>query len=762
MSLVSGDPKSEVWIVGEAPGADEVKQGKPFVGASGMELTRMLESAGWNREEMFITNVCHTRPPNNDISAMFFNKTEGKRRKIAPLEGRYPTEPIVKGMAALRAQIHEYQPKMVLAVGGTALWALTGLEGISSYRGSFLHYIHHKGVRVVPIYHPAAILRQWSMRPVTVHDLTKAKRWHDGDIKAPPLDSINFQPTYGEVMKFLGRIQKEGRDKVPSLESLVAADIETLPNVDTPYIQSIALAFQDEVLCIPFVDQDGGHYWDLGKEHAITLTLRYIMQHPEIRMVWQNGTFDLRVIWEHWGWMPGLYHDTMLMQHALYPSMPKNLSYLSSLYLDWHVHWKDVSYKPGPDLWYYNAKDTLTTLRLVPPMLDALVEADSMETYRHSISLVEPVLCMEISGVRIDPNARDRLKRDLSTKEKESLTYIHESLGFPLNPKSNPLMKALFYHDLKVRQRVSRKTKKPTLDDAALRSIAKEKAALRPLIEAILTYRSAGTLRANAIDPEPDERGRQHTSYNIGGTETGRFSSSSDVFGRGLNLQNQHISIRPIYLPEEGQLMMACDLDRADAQVVAWEAGDDELKQMFREGVDIHTENAKVLGVSRDLAKRGAHATNYGCSARTLGSSLGITTHEAQKFIDRWMDAHPAIRRWHERVTEQIETKHYLRTPFGRRRYYFDRMSDQLINQALAYVPQSAVADVICIGMRRVYTDLPEVRVLLQVHDEVVLSIPDETWVEKVKQKLLVEIPYEDPLIIPVGGIVGKNWGELK
>lgn len=234
-------------------------------------------------------------------------------------------------------------------------------------------------------------------------------------------------------------------------------------------------------------------------------------------------------------------------------------------------------------------------------------------------------------------------------------------------------------------------------------------------------------------------------------------------------------NIRKLFIPDPGKVIIDCDLERADAQVVAWEAGDEGLKKIFREGLDIHTENARaafdipieddVPYALRQRAKAGVHAVNYGVKARTLAATLGITVAEAQAFIDGWFEAHPDIAEWHERTEEQLRRTRKITNPFGFRRYYFDRL-DNLLSEALAWVPQSTVANVTNIGLTNIGENLPEVDLLIQVHDSLVMQC-DQDAVGELAPKILdamhVTVPYEDPLIIPVNfSWSPTSWGDVR
>lgn len=230
-------------------------------------------------------------------------------------------------------------------------------------------------------------------------------------------------------------------------------------------------------------------------------------------------------------------------------------------------------------------------------------------------------------------------------------------------------------------------------------------------------------------------------------------------------------NIRKLFIPDPGYMICDCDLAQADAQVVAWEAEDDKLKEIFRDpNLDLHDENAKdVFGNTskrnRQLAKGGVHLTNYGGKAPTCAKALGITIHEAERFQRQWFAAHPGILRWHKRVELQLATERRVTNKFGNHRYYFDRI-ETLLPEALAWVPQSTVALVIDRGLVRLDKQISEVQLLMQVHDSVVMQFPTSCYpaiLPKIKEALSVVVPYDDPLIIPTGAEVSTiSWGDVK
>jgi DNA polymerase I-like protein with 3'-5' exonuclease and polymerase domains len=245
------------------------------------------------------------------------------------------------------------------------------------------------------------------------------------------------------------------------------------------------------------------------------------------------------------------------------------------------------------------------------------------------------------------------------------------------------------------------------------------------------------------------------------------------IFGEVLQMVAKTVSlpnIRKLFLPDPEHYIIDCDLAQADAQVVAWEAHDDLLKEIFRDpNLDLHDENTKAIfgyfdQKKRPLAKAGVHATNYGASPRTLAAALGILVREAELFQQAWFKAHPGIKEWHRKVEGDIMSSRSVRNAFGYWRYYFDRI-EHLLPQALAWIPQSTVALVIDHGLVNIDENLPQCENLLQVHDSIVLQFHKShhpAILPKIRENLLITIPYEDPLIIEVGcAISDKSWGDV-
>lgn len=762
----TGPADARILVVGEAPGEQEVQARQPFVGAAGYELNKMLHEAGITRAECFITNVCRYRPPGNDITQWIPQRRKGLPEDFVLYRGRLVHPWVAEGAEALAAEIRLVDPNVIIALGNTPLWALTGLTGITSWRGSLLTY-EPTGAVLIPTYHPAAVLRQWSWRTVAVHDLKRASAFRHTRALAAPDYQFQIRPSFDDVVAVLDRLEEAG--------GKLAVDIETRAG----HIACLGIAWsRTQALCIPFMcTEDDAGYWSEDEEAYIVWRLDRLLRSPRVEVIGQNFTYDTQYIWRHWGFVPRFTRDTMLAHHTMFLGLPKGLDFLSSMYCAHHVYWKDEGKEwfknMGEDqLWTYNCKDCVITFEV-----DAVEQAsvDKMglrEPHDFQQRMFWPVLHAMQRGTRLDPELRADFARRLEEALREREAFLEEVLGHPLNPRSPKQMTLLFYGDLAQKPYLNRKTGRPSLDDEALQKVANREPLLRPLVDAILEYRSISVFLGTFVNARASWDGRMRTSYNIAGTETLRLSSSTDAFGSGMNLQNipkgdasrRLPNVRELFIPDPGHTFFDMDLDRADLQVVVWEADDAELKAMLRAGVDIHNENARTLGVSRQLAKSWVHGTNYGGGPRTMAIACGITVHQAERMRARWFEAHPGIKRWHDRVEASLKSRRQVENRFGYRRIYFDRV-EGLLPEALAWIPQSTVAIVINRIWTGLYGSKGPVEVLLQVHDSLAGQFPSAQRAEALAQlhdcAQSVVIPYPEPLVIPVGIKTSeKSWGD--
>lgn len=243
-------------------------------------------------------------------------------------------------------------------------------------------------------------------------------------------------------------------------------------------------------------------------------------------------------------------------------------------------------------------------------------------------------------------------------------------------------------------------------------------------------------------------------------------------------------NIRKMFVPDRGYTLFDADLSGADAQVVAWEADDTDLKVAFRKGLKIHEKNAIDIfgdeylmargergnkgtpkGAFYDQCKRSVHATNYGASSRTLSlnPSIGWPLAKADSFQRKWFALHPGIRTWHSRVNKSLALNRTVRNAFGYRILYYDRI-ESIFPEAVAWGPQSTVAEVCFRGALQLEDLCPWVEILIQVHDSLVFQVPShrDDCIPAIRAALPVPVPYPDPLVIPWGlKSSSKSWGDV-
>lgn len=241
-------------------------------------------------------------------------------------------------------------------------------------------------------------------------------------------------------------------------------------------------------------------------------------------------------------------------------------------------------------------------------------------------------------------------------------------------------------------------------------------------------------------------------------------------------------NVRKLFIPDPGYMIAEADLSGADAQVVAWEAGDEDLKTAFRSGMKIHIKNARDIfpkdtaglsdadlkkldhpgGIYHDC-KTAVHATNYGAKPPTIANSNRWPLVAAQRFQDNWFSLHPGIWDWQDRVEHNLQTTRTVRNRFGYRIVYFDRL-DRLLPEALAWIPQSTVANVCVRGAIKLRRTIPWCQILLQVHDSLIFQYPLRYHArrEEIGEVLnSICVPYDDPLYIPWSFACSKkSWGD--
>lgn len=235
-------------------------------------------------------------------------------------------------------------------------------------------------------------------------------------------------------------------------------------------------------------------------------------------------------------------------------------------------------------------------------------------------------------------------------------------------------------------------------------------------------------------------------------------------------------NLRKLMAPDHDHILISADLAGADAQVVAWEADDADLKAAFRAGWKIHAHNALAMWgpevVGEDgkkepyytRVKSGVHLTNYGGKAKTLARVLNSSVREAEIFQSQWFHLHPGIPEWHQRVWDSLNLSRSVENKFGFKIRFYDRLEDATFREALAWIPQSTVALVTDKGLVNVHEQLKQVIPLGQIHDEGLYQTHRRYWPDILPDLyplLQIPIPYDDELTIPVNLKASwKSWGD--
>lgn len=739
-------------LVGEAPGREEVECGAPFVGAAGRLLTQMLKATGIDRKACYITNISQVRPDRNDFGTYYKDKRRNE-----------PTRELVVNWQALRHELTEVNPKVIVALGAEPLRALTDERSLSDFRGTM---IDRAGFRVLATYHPAYILRAYGDRPIVEADLTKAHR----QAKEPyrPRTQFSINPPFHEVLARLNERPKR-----------IVVDLETFGS--PPTTRCIGIAWSKyEAMSIPFV-LDGDHRWAEDEEVAILTALKALLLDPYVEKVFQNHPFDVGVLEREFGLaVDPVGIDTMFAFHLLQAGLKrKSLDFLCSIYTDHPVYWHYNAARDD-ELATYNCMDCIVTYEVAGKIEEELKERNLEKFYtEHTHPAIGAVTRMGHRGIRVDLKAREVLK--LQTEwEMAQITKKLEPQTLPnFNPSSTAQVATLLYQLWGLPKQKSLKTHKVTTEDTALQYLGRKYPERKELIDLILDYRKKRTLLSTFIEV-PLKNGRSYTSFNVAGTVTGRLSSSKTIEGYGGNLQNiLRGTFRRTFIADEGKVLIKADLKQAEYRYLIWVARIDRIIEKYRKDPDfsIHWWNAvvNIWRVPREeitpemysKTKNGTYGANYGIGPLKVSRMYNMPTQEAKFIIERYHENVPEVREVFQReIREALKSTRRLTNPLGRERIFYGRLDEELFRAAYSWVCQSLVADVLLAAL----VELDELgeEILLQVHDELVLQC-DEDKVPETAQRIRsamereIKVPgVQTPLVIPCEIKVGKNWYDMK
>jgi DNA polymerase-1 len=548
-----------------------------------------------------------------------------------------------------------------------------------------------------------------------------------------------------------------------------------------------------EAAYVPIGHDYPGAPTQLGLEEVLA-AFRPLLEDPGCLKVGHHSKFDAHVLANHGIEIRGQRYDSMLESYVLNSVATRHdMDSMVERYLGIKTtHLEDVVGKGAKQIAFnqvevdraaaYAAEDADVTLRLHRALWPRIEAVSSLESVYETIEQpLMPVLYrMERAGVLVD---RDLLKvqsSELAGRMLELQTQCHAEAGGVFNVDSPRQLQEILFGKLGIP--VMRKT--PTGQPSTAEDVLEELGSTYPLPKLILEYRGIAKLKSTYTDKLPEQidsrTGRIHTSYHQAVAATGRLSSADP------NLQNIPIRtqegrrIRQSFIAPSGFFLVAADYSQIELRIMAHLSGDASLLRAFAEDLDVHQATAaEVLGIPAESVtaeqRRSAKAINfglmYGMSAFGLARQLGISRGDAQRYMDRYFERYPGVRRYMEDTRSFAREAGFVETVFGRRLYLPDIQSR---NQALRqYAERSAInapmqgsaADIIKRAMIAVddwlrASGLPA-RIIMQVHDELVLEVADgavEDILEPLRAHMARGADLRVPLKVDIG--VGRNWDQ--
>ncbi|AJQ52781.1 TPA: DNA polymerase I [Aeromonas hydrophila] len=530
-------------------------------------------------------------------------------------------------------------------------------------------------------------------------------------------------------------------------------------------------------------------------EAVVLGKLKPLLEDPARLKVGQNLKYDRNVLLNHGIELQGIAYDTMLESYVLNSTASRHdMDSLARRYLNAEtISFEDIAGKGVKQLTFnqieleqaapYAAEDADITLRLHQTLWGKLSAEPGLAKVFSEIELpLLPVLArMERLGTTIEPKLLHQQSQEIEVRLAELEKQAHELAGQEFNLSSPKQLGEILFTKLGLP--IIKKTPKGAPSTAE--EVLAELAETYELPQLLMEHRGLAKLKSTYTDKLPlmikPQTGRVHTSYHQAVAATGRLSSTDP------NLQNipvrneQGRRIRQAFIPCAGYKLVAADYSQIELRIMAHLSGDKGLLTAFAEGKDIHKATAaEVFGVALEAVtsdmRRSAKAINfgliYGMSAFGLAKQLGIGRAEAQKYMDLYFERYPGVLEYMERTRQQADAQGYVETLFGRRLYLLDIKSRnaglrKAAERAAINAPmQGTAADIIKRAMINVDgwirgIEDQSIRMLMQVHDELVFEIREEKleeYIAIIKEKMSAAAELHVPLVVEAG--TGDNWDQ--
>lgn len=705
---------AKIVLVGEAPGSDENNIGIPFVGKAGKLLDKILFKVGINRKEVFITNSIRCIP------------------KAPPPQNVREPEPdeLIACSEYLEKELLEIKPNVIVPMGNTALRVILGQRGVNITKKRGIEIWSEKyNCKVIPTFHPAAILRNPQHEGITIQDFQRIKLASESkevakknigqyttidtlelldslvekllnvDAFAYDIETTSLDWKTGKIL-CIAFTWKEGTGCVVPLtrysgrpeEHTEIKERKVRKKVDGVWIQSEPKKV--EVKKTVIVDEYFP-YWE-DKQAIVLEKLRTILK-SDVKKIAHNGKFDVKFLIKNNLPVNNFYFDTMLAHHLIDENAVNShgLKECTWVYTDMGGYdqpiedWfkekripekkRNYAHLPADLLYKYNCMDTDATFRLFL-QFEPKLEQEHVDGlfFRLIMPLTKTLTQAEIDGVQIDIDYLAKLKIDLS----ESLQKIEKEIKMKVgddkfNLNSTPQLRKLLFDDLKLPSLKQTKKNQDATDEEVLIELAKMHEIPKMILDCRKLEKLLGTY-ISGIEEAMDEEHRIHTTYLIHGTVTGRLAS------REPNLQNiprDDLRIKKLFVARPSWKIAEFDYGQAEFRHWANYSQDQKMiadimmSDASKGVVDIHKLTAaSVLGIpvekvtkpQRQQAKGVVFGLMYGRGAKSLAEEFGISENEANQIIRVFFGKYPQAKKWLEEAIKTVKIHKQIRNVFGR------------------------------------------------------------------------------------------------
>lgn len=712
-------------------------------------------------------------------------------------------------LTQLQEKATQINADVILLINPDTLSNLTGeaKASLDSYRGSRLNY----KIPVLVLAPLAHLVTKKEGEWLYHQDLNKLKTLHK---TAEPfsftvLDSVE---KFAPVLKVMSESILMSLDTETSFlndekDSIEAGD--TIIDCCGWSVLHPTMGIQTFVL--PLVTF-GDDYWRSNAEYAEAIAFMRSANALPVPKVMQNGMYDsthlIRYHAEPLNWQL----DTMGMQHATYSELPKDLSFLSSLHLYDHVHWKEnlsaaKKNKDSYQFWTYNAQDCFRTLRIAIEQLRTM-PVYAKKNYGMTFKLVYPCLYCSFEGILIDNKEREALQKAAEERQQEALAKLRIMFDDPaFNPGSWQQV-AMYVYDVFGAKKPKIGKSASCTDEKNLIAVGEQHPILAKITQEILQYRE----NAKAIGTYfsfKQKNSRLLYSLDPFGTETGRMAARSSSMWCGTQVQNIPGYAKGMLVADEGNVICEIDNKQSEARCTAYLAKETALIAALESPTHDFYKTLGTLFFSipyeevsdffrNKVLKRVVHGTNYMMGANTFienisipvlfeaASKMGLTLTDvpqrgnqkqktvkqfATDLLEVYHKPFPRVREWYKELYEEILATGMLTSPNGYTRKFFGNIAKdhQMLRGAVAHQPQNLSVMILNVGFWRCYQELVvpsngEYRLKAQVHDSILSQFPEERkeyWAKR--QQALMDNPiviHGRTLSIPTDAAVGKNWSK--